>query len=252
MRELEPRSSLKERSQRSTSATPGGRPSQGELSPEELASTQKPTAPSPGRRNFIAAGILAIALAIGGGYAATEFWQPQSPHVGITTTTGLGVPYGGGTFLASDSLVTAKQWQERAAAFEQFKAKGPVVLDRAEPSTVGAFVAQAVANPQLREGLMRQISDKQIDMVAIGLYDDCAEDGDVVNVRSGPVNVFVPLKHQVQYVLVPVPHGGSAQVLIGGQSDGQGGGITVGMVTPGDVEHLPRLDPGGGISFSVK
>jgi hypothetical protein len=250
MQDLQPKTSLNERDPESAARARSG-VSRSELSFEESPGTKQQSIQHSGRRNFIAAGIFAIALAIGGGYAATELWQPQSPHIGITTTTGLGVPYGG-TFLASDALVTDKQWQERAAAFEQFKAKGPARVDRAEPSMVSGFVTQTVANPQLREGLMRQISNKQIDMVAIGLYDDCAEDGDVVNVRSGPINVFVPLKHQVQYVLVPVPHGGSAQVSIAGQSDGQGGGITVGMVTPGGVEHLPRLGPGGEISFSVK
>jgi hypothetical protein len=214
-----------------------------------------PRAPSPARgggRNFVAAGIVAILLAIGGGVAVTEFWVPAGPHTGITTPTGLGQPYAGVAFLASDALVTDKQWQERAAAFDAFKAKGPAQLDRAEVAQINAFLTQTVTDVQQRQALLGQVQARQVDMVALGLYDDCAEDGDVVNVRAGPINVFVPLKHQIQYVLVPVPRGGSAAVAIAGQSDGQGGGITVGMVTPGGVEHLPRLAPGQQINFSVR
>lgn len=212
-------------------------------------SSPKPARTS--RRNFVGAGVLAILLAIGGGFAVTEL-RPSAPHIGITTATGLGQPYAGTAFLANDALVSEKQWQERAQAFNTFKSKGPAQLDRAEATQINAFIAQAVTNPQQRQTLLGQIQAKQVDMVALGLYDDCAEDGDVVNVRAGPVNVFVPLKHQIQYVLIPVPHGGSTNVAISGQSDGQGGGITVGMVTPNDVEHLPRLTPGQQIEFTVK
>jgi hypothetical protein len=254
MQDLQPKSTIRERGPASSAAGSNTQVSRAELSFDEEAPRGKPApaAATPARRNLIAAAALAIVLAIGGGFAATKFWAPVPAHIGITTTTGLGEPYGGGAFLASDAQVTDKQWQERAAAFDAFKAKGPALLDRAETSLIGTFAAQAIADPQQRQALLNQINDKQIAMVAIGLYDDCAEDGDVVNVRSGPVNVFVPLKRQVQYVLVPVPQGHSAEVVIAGQSDGQGGGITTGMVTPGGVEHLPRLGPGQQISFAVR
>lgn len=219
---------------------------------DEGASTGKPLEPTrPSRRGAIGAALIGLLVLAGGGIGVME-WGNQAPHVGITTTLGQGEPYGGSAFLASDALVTDKQWQERADAFKAFTAKGPVQLDRADDAQTTAYLDKVIADPQQRQALLAQVREKQVDLAAVGLYDDCAEDGDVVAVTSGAVHVFVSLTHQVQYVLVPVPHGGNATVNILGQGDGQGGGITVGMIVPGGAQHLPRLVPGQQISFAVK
>jgi hypothetical protein len=55
----------------------------------------------------------------------------------------------------------------------------------------------------------------------------------------------------VQYVLIPVPQGQTAKVLINGIKDGTGG-ITLGMVTPAGIVHMPAIAPGQQISFLAK
>ena len=116
---------------------------------------------------------------------------------------------------------------------------------------MNGFITQAIPDAQRRQTLAKDIQDKKVDMVAIGFYDDCAVDGDTVEVLAGGVDIVIPLNHQVQYVLVPVPHGGSAEVTIQGLKDGTGG-ITLGMVTPAGVVHMPRIDPQQRISFTAR
>jgi hypothetical protein len=207
--------------------------------------------PKPAKRSWlpaVAAIVLVAAIAAG---AAYQFAGPGAPHVGITTTTGVGEPFGGTVFLASDDQVTDKQWKERAEAFQKFKAAGPVQLDRAPRGDADGYIGKTISDPQARAALAADVDKGATDMVAIGFFDDCAEDGDVVTVSSGPVKVMVPLTHTVQYVLVPVPKGQSATVDIGGVQDGTGG-ITLGMVTPVGTVHMPAMLPGQHTSFQAR
>ncbi len=201
-------------------------------------------------RRYIAGALIAAVLAAGGWYGVTRFFEP-APVTGITTVIGQGVPFGGTVFMASDNQVTDKQWQDRADAFNAFVANGPVLLDRADTTQSLSYLDKSVPDPQQKAAFADQIKSKKVDMAAIGFYDDCAEDGDVVSIQSGPVNVVVPLTHSVQYVLIPVPQGQTAKVLINGIKDGTGG-ITLGMVTPAGIVHMPAIAPGQQISFLAK
>jgi hypothetical protein len=212
----------------------------------------KPTPnPVPVKRRWLPALGALIVLAAVAGFGVHEFSGGGGPHIGITTTTGAGEPFGGAAFMTSDDSVTDKQWQERAAAFDKFKSAGPVQLDRAPKNDASGFIGKAVADPQARTTLAANVDKGATDMVAIGFFDDCAEDGDIVTVTSGAVKVVVPLMHKVQYVLIPVPKGQSANVEIGGVQDGSAG-ITLGMVTPVGIVHMPRILPGQNISFQAR
>jgi hypothetical protein len=207
---------------------------------------------APSRRGLVAGIVGAVALvAIGAGVLTTHTSGPPAPHVGITTTTAEGQPFAGTAFLAADNQVTQKQWQERKDAFDAFVAKGPVQLDRAEKAQATGFIDQAVKDPPQQQTLKDQVAKDEVEMVALGFYDDCAEDGDIVRVHSGAVDVTVNLVHRVQYVLVPVPKGQSSQVFVQGIHDGTGG-ITLGMVTPAGIVHMPPMPPGAEVSFTAR
>ena len=209
------------------------------------------TATEHNSRRLVLGAVVALAVVGASWFAAASFTHPAEPHIGISTTTGTGSPFGGANFLAADNQVTDRQWQERAVAFEQFRSKGAVLLDRL-PLTQGLdYIGKSITDPGRKADLARGVQEQKIEMVAIGFYDDCAEDGDVVHVQSGGVDVIVPLYHQVQYVELPVPKGGSALVTVSGIKDGTGG-ITLGMVTPNGDVHMPRLQPGEQVSFVAK
>jgi hypothetical protein len=201
-------------------------------------------------RGYVAAALIALVCVTGGWYAFTRF-HGAAPNIGISTVVGQGAPFGGAVFMATDDQVTDKQWQDRADAFKAFVASGPVLLDRADAAQSLTYLDKTISDAQQKAAFADQIKNKKVDMVAIGFYDDCAEDGDVVSVQSGPVNVVIPLTHSVQYVLIPVPHGQTANVFINGIKDGTAG-ITLGMVTPAGIVHMPRIVPGQQISFLAK
>ena len=102
------------------------------------------------------------------------------------------------------------------------KSKGPVRLDRLPLAQGLDYIGKSITDARLKTELAHGVQDQKIEMVAIGFYDDCAEDGDVVHVQSGGVDVTVPLYHQVQYVELPVPKGGQAVVTVSGIRDGTG------------------------------
>jgi len=219
-------------------------------SPRKRDDRNKPLGSGSGRRNVIAA-LIAIVCLAGAWYGVSHFLSP-APNIGISTVVGQGPAFGGVAFMASDEQVTDKQWQERTDAFKEFVAKGPVTLDRADEDQSLSYLDKTVSDPQQKATLSDQVKNKKVDMAAIGFYDDCAEDGDAVGVQSGPLNVVIPLRHSVQYVLIPVPHGETAKVFLNGVKDGDGGGITLGMVTPAGIVHMPPMTPGQQVSFLAK
>ncbi len=201
-------------------------------------------------RGYLAAALIAIVCIAGGWYGVTRL-HGSAPNVGISAVVGQGAPFGGAVFMATDDQVTDKQWQDRADAFKTFVATGPAQLDRADTGQSLTYLDKTLSDPQQKAALTDQVQNKKVNMAAIGFYDDCAEDGDVVGVQSGPVNVVIPLTHSVQYVLIPVPQGQTANVTITGIKDGTAG-ITLGMVTPAGIVHMPRIAPGQQISFLAK
>ena len=204
-----------------------------------------------GMRGKLAALAIAAAL-IGGGawFGASTYLHPPPAAVGITTTTGEGTPFAGRTFARDDQL-SQQQWQQRADQFQQFTSQGPARLERLTRVAGVEYLAKATLDQTRRAQLQQQVQDGTVEMVAIGFYDDCAEDGDVVRVQSGGIDVVISLLHRVQYVQIPVPKGQAVQVTVSGIRDGTGG-ITLGMVTPtGDV-HVPRIAPGDQISFQAR
>jgi len=206
--------------------------------------------PSTSARGYLAAALIVLVCVAGGWYGYTRF-HGAAPNIGISTVVGQGAPFGGAVFMASDDQVTDKQWQDRANAFKAFVATGPVLLERADTAQSLTYLDKTISDPQQKAAFTDQVKNKKVDMAAIGFYDDCAEDGDVVSVQSGPVNVVIPLTHSVQYVLIPVPQGQTANVVINGIKDGTAG-ITLGMVTPAGIVHMPRIAPGQQISFLAK
>ena len=159
------------------------------------------TATASAKSRTVLIGML-VALAVGGStvLGTSAFHYPVHPHIGISTTTGLGTPFGGQTFLAADSMVTDQQWQERETAFQQFAARGPVQLDRLPATQSLDYIAKAVSDPALRSGLTKNVQEQNVEMVAIGYFDDVAEDGDIVRVQAAGVDVILPLFHKVQYL----------------------------------------------------
>ncbi len=94
--------------------------------------------------------------------------------------------------------------------------------------------------------LRQQIEDGKTDIAWIDLWDDQAEDGDVIRVTSGGVSVDVSLHNQPVRLAVPV-----APLSITGMVDG-GGGITAGVRSSSGSIGTPVMQPGQTIIIGVR
>lgn len=98
--------------------------------------------------------------------------------------------------------------------------------------------------------VMDDAQSGKVKLAWVTVWDDCQEDGDVVQVSSQGASVQVTLMNSPTTVVLPVVEGGSLQVI--GVKDGMGGGITCGIKSPfGDLD-LPPLTAGQVVSIPVK
>jgi hypothetical protein len=123
-----------------------------------------------------------------------------------------------------------------AAPYVQVK---PVNLaDPQEQAKALQSLQQAFPNPEeLREYVQRTER-----LVWLEVFDDCQEDGDIVNVRTFDYSQNIPIFHAPTRIALSVPAGQSSIVLTG-VKDG-GGGITVAIRAEGRLLPLPVMRPG--------
>ena len=126
----------------------------------------------------------------------------------------------------------------RAAAFA---AAGPVLVDKVPVNErQQAVVALNLPAPQA-SALIADIDAGRTDLVYITVWDDVAEDGDVVELSSDGLTVSVPLLNQPTRVAFPMPRQGVVNIT--GVGDG-GGGITVGAKSGSARVALPYMQVG--------
>ncbi|MCA9289481.1 MAG: hypothetical protein KDA25_00030 [Phycisphaerales bacterium] len=92
---------------------------------------------------------------------------------------------------------------------------------------IGMTYDVAAPEPSVTDGMARGVLRGDPSFVHVFLFDNCAQDGDVVLVKiNGSPFAMVPITHIGTTVSVPVPAGGATTISIEGVHDG-GGGITV-------------------------
>ena len=83
----------------------------------------------------------------------------------------------------------------------------------------------------------------------LDVFDDCREDGDIVEIRSLRYRREVPIVHAPARIAVPVSAAEQA-ISLTGVYDG-GGGITVAIRLNGQMVPVPRLRPGQTLSIPI-
>jgi hypothetical protein len=84
----------------------------------------------------------------------------------------------------------------------------------------------------------------------ISLWDTDVEDGDTVRIDSYCYSRTVVLKKQPVTFAIPVPESGVINVT--GVSDGDGGGITVGLASGPSRAIFPIMSPGQLLGLRIK
>lgn len=121
------------------------------------------------------------------------------------------------------------------------------------PSVQPQDLAEALTTMKLpekeREALQAEISDGQIDLVWVTLWDNMVEDGDVVSLHSDGVTIVVPLLKKPTRIALPRPTKGVINLT--GVRDG-GGGITLGLMSGPDQVLIPPMAPGQVVGIPVR
>lgn len=160
----------------------------------------------------------------------------------------------GGSFLllgpgaADTDDLTTSQIIKREKAFKSAgRAAFPVVdLDNSEELDK-ATASMHLPLAQKRQ-LAKDLQSGKTTLVWVKLFDDLAEDGDVVQFSSGQFAIQVPLRHAPTVFAVPMNTASTMSVT--GITDG-GGGITLGLETSTGVVTFPVLAVGETISLGV-
>lgn len=130
-----------------------------------------------------------------------------------------------------------------AAPYVQLK---PINLaDPQEQAEALQSLQQAFPNPEELQAHV-QASDR---MVWIEVFDDCAEDEDIVNIRTFSYSQNIPLFNVPTRVAIGLSPG-ERNIMVTGIKDG-GGGITVAIKTEGRLLPLPVMKPGQTILIPV-
>lgn len=177
------------------------------------------------RKSGLRAALAAAALAVGIGIAA---WTPWNAPISV-----------------SDDLSPSEQ-AARASAFAQ---AGALQVEEVPQQELATAVAALSLAPKEAAALLEAVQNDREELVYITLWDDVAEDGDVVELSSNGLTISVGIRHAPRRVAVPMPKQGV--VFITGIYDG-GGGITIAAESDGARVALPYLMTGQRMGIPVR
>ena len=99
------------------------------------------------------------------------------------------------------------------------------------------------------QAIKAEVERGTMELVSFTLWDNVAEDGDIVDLETPDLTVRVPLRHA--RATIPLVRPASGVVNIRGVHDG-GGGITMGIEANGTPVLLPPLQPGQVLGIPVR
>lgn len=115
--------------------------------------------------------------------------------------------------------------------------------------TATPYLFTSLAMPEAdRKRLEQDVAAERVRVGAVILWDNVAEDGDVVEISGGGFHQRLTITHTPNSFFVPYFPGGSIRVI--GTHDG-GGGITLGIKTALGDQFLPPLLPNEVIEIQI-
>lgn len=134
---------------------------------------------------------------------------------------------------------------EEAARITAFEAAQPMRLEPvnlADPAEREEALTVMNLKPEERKALENNLLAQAERLVWLDVFDDCQEDGDIVNIKSTSFHQDVAIFHVPRRLAVTLAPSEKA-IALTGIRDG-GGGITVSVRVQGRIVPLPRLSPG--------
>jgi hypothetical protein len=118
------------------------------------------------------------------------------------------------------------------------------------PESVPASPSQTPSQQQTPQPAAALQQTRRVRLVWITLWDTDVEDGDIVRLDSQGYSRTVRLTKKGDTFAVPVPADGVIKVT--GISDGDGGGITVGLASGGEKAIFPVMSEGQELGLKVR
>ena len=148
-------------------------------------------------------------------------------------------------FPATDDLTPAQD-QARVDAYQAAIPLPLPLVNLAERQAALRSLGLAPAETRTLEHNLQAATER---LVWLTVFDDCREDGDIVEIRSLRYRREVPIVHAPARMAIPVSAHEQA-ILLTGVYDG-GGGITVAVRIEGRTVPLPRIRPGQTLSIPI-
>jgi hypothetical protein len=143
---------------------------------------------------------------------------------------------------------TPAQIAEMSQSWEAAQ-RDKVSLPLVQPEEQAEALAGLNLPEEEKEALQAEIAAERVSLVWLTLWDNYAEDGDVVALHSEGLNITVPLFKAPVRIALPRPAGGVINLT--GVRDG-GGGITLGLMSGPDQVLIPPLAPGQVVGIPVR
>ena len=144
--------------------------------------------------------------------------------------------------------MSQQQVQQITAQFQNAVADFPLV-DLSKPEErAKAQTALNLPGPEAQK-IMQAADSGQLQLAWVTVWDNCADDGDIIQISSQGFSAKVNLHNTPTTVVIPVTSGGTVQLT--GVYDG-GGGITAAARTLAGEIPFPPLDLGTSATLPLK
>lgn len=155
---------------------------------------------------------------------------------------------GGGAVIAKADTLLEKEIARRQQEFANFAKEGLQVSILPVEQAVQAIHDSQTFPNEHKAQVIADVATGKNQVAEITVWDDVAEDGDVVLVSSGFIGQEIPIFHQPTKVVLPLVIGRS--ITLTGVKDG-GGGITV-AIAHGTTLANPVMREGETITIPIK
>lgn len=156
---------------------------------------------------------------------------------------------GGGAVIAKADTLSENEMARRQQEFANFAKEGLQVSILPVEQAVQAIHDSQTFPNEHKAQVIADVATGKNQVVEITVWDDVAEDGDVVSVSSGFIGQEIPIFHQPTKVVLPLVTG--RPITLTGVKDG-GGGITVAIANGNTALANPVMREGETITIPIK
>lgn len=156
---------------------------------------------------------------------------------------------GGGAVIAKADTLSENEMARRQQEFANFAKEGLQVSILPVEQAVQAIHDSQTFPNEHKAQVIADVATGKNQVAEITVWDDVAEDGDVVLVSSGFIGQEIPIFHQPTKVVLPLVTG--RPITLTGVKDG-GGGITVAIANGNTALANPVMREGETITIPIK